>query len=194
VLGFFLAPFLILGLMAANYVSLEREASALRRSVMDATGSHWKTKVQISVGGLTLEGLRAGLSFVQHAEAEKARLALGALTRTSIGVYQRNPVESRVGFEKLLVETDREMQQRGWSRAIGVSSSDEDVIAYVPAKMDAGGSIEFCFAVLKKRELVVVSGCLDADGLADVLAQHLPEGIVGKFSRQRETARTDGRE
>ena len=189
VVGICLAPFVILGLMAASYLSLGRDATTLRRHVMDATGSPWKTRVQISVGALTLGGLRAGLTFVKHADAEKARVALRAVTRASVGVYERDAAENRVTLEELLAETDRGMRQSGWSRVIGVRNNGEVVLVYVPAGMDTPESIEVCLAVVKERELVVVSTRLDTNALADVVERFRPEPFRSKLHRPREGER-----
>ena len=88
-------------------------------------------------------------------------------------------------MERLLFEADRGMQQRGWTRVIGFSGAEERVLAYGPGERGADGSIELCLAVLRDRELVVVSASLDTDALADFVQQHLPEELSRTLHRKR---------
>lgn len=192
VVGFCLAPFAVLALVAMSTLSLDRDAAALRRHVIEATDSHWRTKVQVSVGGLTLGAVRAGLAFVRHKDIEKARLGLQAVSHASVGVYQRESVEGVFALGKLLAETDRAMHQRGWSRLLAVGGKRETVLAYVPRQAGEGEVLKVCLAVLKDRELVVVSVDLKADPLAELAELQLSEELSGKFRRHLRPARPGG--
>lgn len=188
VVGLCLAPFVVLALTAVSYLSLDRDAATLRRQVMHATGSPWKTQVQVSVGSLTLGGLRTGLAFVNHPDAAKARLGLRAISRASVGVYRREADRDPSTTASLFLETDRGMRQRGWTRLVGASHGNEWVVVYVPTRSDAGRATECCVAVLKPHELVVVSVSLDADALADFLPEILPEEFSSEYRRRRQSA------
>lgn len=177
----------------ASCLSLDADAAALRQHMMRATSSPWKTKVQVSVGRLTLGGVRTGLGFVEHPDAEKARLALRAVRRASVGVYGRDTVERGVAFEQLRANTDRAMHRRGWSRIIALSDEGNVVLAYVPTNTGSGRTMEICLAVMKRRELVLVSAAVDADAIADFVQQYLPEELRDTFQRRR-TAATVGQE
>jgi len=188
VVGLCLAPFVLLGVVALNMLSLDRDAASLRAHVMKATDSNWKTKVQISVGGLTLGAVRTGLAVVKSANVEKARLGLRAVRRASVGVYQRDSSAGRVAPEQLMVDTDRSMRQRGWTRVIGVFGKDETVLAYVPAGLAAEDEVDVSLAVMKDRELVIVSARLEADALAELVRQPLPKELGGKWQPHLRTA------
>ena len=86
--GICLTPFVILGAVALSFISLDRNAATLRNRVMDATDSGWHTKVQLSVGGVTLGAARQVLRFIHAPDIDEARLALSAVHRASVGVYE----------------------------------------------------------------------------------------------------------
>lgn len=186
VLAFVLAPFVIVAVGIASYVTLDRDASVLRRQVMAATNTEWTTKMQVSVGGGTITTVRAGLSFVENADMEDVRGALRAVKSASVGVYERASDDVEWSAQALLVDTDRVMSQRGWTRLVGVAGRNETVMVYVPAKFDAAGPIDVALAVIDGRELVVASATIDPEALTEVVERH----AAGRFGgRLRELAR-----
>ena len=64
--GICLTPFLLLGIAATSYLTLDRDVRLLRQHVMAATDANWSTKVQVSLGGGTLGVIHQGLRFVHH--------------------------------------------------------------------------------------------------------------------------------
>ena len=84
--GLCLTPFLLLGIAAVSYLTLDRDARVLRHQLMAATDANWNTKAQVSVGRLTLATIGQGLRFVPHKDIADARLALRAVKHASIGV------------------------------------------------------------------------------------------------------------
>lgn len=179
VFGLGLAPFVVLALAVASFVTLDSDAAALRRHVMTATNADWHTKVQCSVGRLTIGAVRTGMLFVRKPEAADARLALAAVKHASVGVYSRERGGRDWSREQLFVETDRAMQKRGWTRLVGVSehAGAETVLVYVSDDLDEGDPIDLCVAVVKDRELVVVSTTVDPDTLGELVERHMPSGI-----------------
>lgn len=172
VLGICLTPFVVLGLAVASYLSLDRDASALRRHVMSATHADWNTKVQFSIGRATLGTVRTGLWFVDHPDIADARLALGAVKHASVGVYELASRRLDVSREQLFAETDRAMAKRGWSRLVGVAQEKESVLVYIADDLDAGDPIGLCIAVMNGRDLVVVSTSIEADALNELIERH----------------------
>ncbi|MBI2510542.1 MAG: hypothetical protein HYV96_01070 [Opitutae bacterium] len=179
VLGLCLAPFVILALVVLSFVTLDRDAAALRRHVMIATNADWHTKVQCSVGRLTIGAVRTGMLFVRKPEAADARLALAAVKHASVGVYTRTNDGSDWSREQLFVDTDRAMHKRGWTRLVGVSerAGAEAVLIYVPDDLDEGDPIDICVAVVNDRELVIASTTVDPETLGELVERHTPEHI-----------------
>lgn len=183
ILGLALAPFVVLGIAAASVLTLDRDAAALRRHVMAASGTEWSTKVQVSVGGLILGGLRTGLWFAPGDEVADARLALGALRHASVGVYERVGGALALSRQELLVSTDRAMQRRGWTRLVGVAEPKETVLIYVSDDADADGPLELCLAVVADKELVVVSTAVAPEALQTLIERHAGEDLRAQLRR-----------
>lgn len=189
VLGICLAPFVILTLAVASYITLDRDAAALRRHVMTATNADWHTKVQCSVGCLTIGAVRSGLLFVRQPEVADARLALAAVKHASVGVYTRDRDGEQWSREQLFVETDRAMQKRGWTRLVGVSerAGAEAVLVYVSDDADEGDPIDLCVAVVSDRELVIASTTVDPETLSELVERHTPEHVKKIVARHQLT-------
>jgi len=179
--GICLTPFLLLGLAAVSYLTLDRDVRLLREQVMAATDSHWSTRMQVSIGGGTLGVIRQGLSFVQHEGIADARLALRAVKHASVGVYERTADAAMGSRAQLFVETDRAMQKRGWTRLVGVADNGECVLVYVQDDLDEEEPIEICIAVVNGRELVVASTTIDADALGELVAKHAGDEIKSRL-------------
>jgi hypothetical protein len=177
--GLCLTPFLVLGIAAYSYLTLDRDVAALRRHVMDATGAHWGTRVQVSVGRITLAAIGQGLRLVHHQDIADARLALGAVRHASVGVYERTAGGANCSREQLFGKTDRAMRQRGWTRLVGVVDGTETVLIYVPEDMKEDGPVDLCLAVVSSKEMVVVSTTVDPAALGELVARHTGEGVRG---------------
>ena len=171
--------------MAISFLTLDRDAAVLRKAIMADANDDWQTKIQVSVGRLTLAAVRTGLVFVHMKDVAEAQVALGAVRGASVGVYQRKPSKGEtVSREAVFADTDAAMTRRGWSRLVGVVDKKDAVLVYTPAKYDVDGSIDVCLAVLNNRELVVVSATVDADGLADLVERHAGDKLKRYVSMQ----------
>jgi hypothetical protein len=170
--GICLTPFVVIAVAAVSFLTLERNASVLRNQVMDATDAGWSTKVQVSVGGLTLGALRQGLRFVHNKDMAEARLALGSVRHASVGVYERTSAGTSWSREQLFNDTDRVMQKRGWVRLVGVADQKDTVLIYVPQDMKDDEPIDLCLATVSGKEMVVVSTSIDATKLAELVELH----------------------
>jgi hypothetical protein len=175
-LGLCLTPFLILAIVAASFLTLPSDARVLRKHVMAATDSNWHTKVQVDLGSLSLAAVRTGLAFVHNKDVADAKLALAAVKHASVGVYMRDASEQGCSRERLFTETDQAMQQRGWSRLVGVADGKDNVLVYVSQNIVPDEPIDICVAVVNGQELVVVSTSIDASKLTELVERHMPEG------------------
>jgi len=166
-------PFFVLGLAAYSVLTLDRDVAVLRKQVMAATDTTWKTQVQLSVGRWLIGLVRTGFSFVKSKDMADAKLALSSVRQASVGVYKRESAGSDSwSRERLLVDADRAMNRRGWTRLVGVVDQKDTVLIYVPAKYDAEEPIDLCLSVVNERELVVVSATIAPEGLAELIQKH----------------------
>ena len=179
--GLCLAPFVVLALVVASYLSLDGDAAVLRREVMAATGSKWNTKIQVSVGRTTLNAVNFGLGFVRDNGAADARTALTAVRWASVGVYNRAAGAPSATRETLFSNADQAMQKRGWLRLVGVVNAKDAVLIYAPHNMAAGDVVEIWLAVINGKELVVASTQVAAGSLADLVKQHTPAEVKSRL-------------
>jgi hypothetical protein len=179
--GLCLAPVLLLGIAAVSYLTIDRDVRVIREHVMAATGARWATRLQMNVGRLTLGAIGEGLRFSAIENVDTARLALDAVRGASVGIYAREANGGRIPLEKLFLATDRAMQNRGWTRLVGVAKSTEQVLVYVPSRPDERGPIDVCVAVVSGKELVVASARLNPEALQFLLAKHSGGGDDRRF-------------
>jgi hypothetical protein len=171
ILALGLAPFLILGIAAASFLTLDGDAATLRRRVMTATHSDWRTTVQVSIGRFSLAAVRSGLALVPNVD-DRAKLALQAVHSASVGVYELHGREGVLSRRRMFAEADQAMGRRGFTRMIGVGDGKDTVLIYAPADLTDETMVNLCLAVVSGRELVVVSAEVDASILAELAAQH----------------------
>ena len=175
--GICLTPFVLLGLVVASFLTLDRDAAVLCKQVMAATNAGWHTKVQLSIGGVTLGAVRTGLLLAHGKDIADARLALAAVRHASVGVYEREGGAADWSREQLFVETDRTMAKRGWARLVGVADHKDTVLVYAPESFTEDGPVNLCVAVVNGKELVVVSTSVDATKLGELAAKHAPGDV-----------------
>ena len=171
-----ITPIVLVGVGVASLFRLNRDAAFLRREVMTATESDWNTKVQVSAGWCTLTTARTVLRFVAHEHPDEARLALAAVRRASVGVYERVGRAGELSAERVIAGVDRKMSARGWSRLVGVFDHGETVLVYASDDLDSGDQVELCVAVVDGDDLVIVSTKIDAGKLVELAEKHLPQG------------------
>lgn len=186
VLAICLAPWALIAVVVASYLTLDSDVAVLRRQVMRATNADWNTKVQCSVGRITIGAIRAGLVFVPQPEVADARLALSSVKSVSVGVYERQSAGADWSREQLFLDTDNVMRARGWTRLVGVAEhKGEAVLVYVPEDLDDDDQIELCVAVVNGKELVVASTTIEPEALSELVAKHTPEEVRRLASRHR---------
>lgn len=170
ILGLCLAPFVALGLVVWSFLTLDRDAAALRGAAMSAAPAAWKQKVVLDLGGFTFGGLRTVAGWVQAPHMNQVRHALQATRAVSVGVYQRTTAAERVSPAAFMAATDAAMTTRGWTRLVGVVDAKESVVIYVPAGNTEGAQLDICLAVVHARELVVVKARVQAEALGELIA------------------------
>ena len=181
----FIAPVIIVGAGIWSVVTLSRDAAALRREVMTASGSDWSTRVQLDAGWAILGTARSVLHFVKAENVDDARLALSAVRHASVGVYERRGRDRDMNSTELLASTDKVMHARGWSRLVGVLDGNKTVLLYTSDKQFKGDQIDLCITVLDGRQMVVVSTRVDAGPLMKLVERHAPERFCSKLKFAR---------
>lgn len=174
-----LLPVVCVGILAASMLSLSREAAQLRNHVMTATDTNWHRKVQLSIGSMTLTALRTGMAFAHGKDVQDVRLALAAVRKASVGVYERSGRKGTWSNAELFADADKAMERRGWTRLVGVHDHDDTVMIYVPEDAGSGATMDLCLAVVNDGHMVVVSTSVNADALSELVARHckdLPGG------------------
>jgi hypothetical protein len=185
VLGICLAPFVVVGIAAVSYLTLDRDARVLRREVMAASDARWHTKVQVSVGGLTLGAVRSALFFVHHEQVADARLALRSVKGASVGVYELASPKAAWSRDRLFATTDAAMSRRGWTRLVGVAEDKQTVLVYTSDDSGRGDLIGICVAVVDGRQLVIASTTVDASELAELVEKHCGDDLKRSFHLAR---------
>lgn len=171
-----ITPVVVVAVGVASMFRLSRDAAFLKREVMAASDSKWNTKVQVSAGWCTLATARTIMRFVEHEHQDEARLALSAVRRASVGVYERIGRAGELSTERIIAEIDGKMRNRGWTRLVGVVEREETVLVYTSDDLDSGEQVELCLAVLDGDDMVVVSTKVDATKLVELAGKHMPEG------------------
>ncbi len=184
-LGLCLTPLLILAIVVASFFRLERNAAVLRQQVMAATDTDWHTKVQLSVGKMTIGAIRTGLAFVHNKKMADAKVALAAVRHASVGVYERAAGTARWSREQLFTDADRAMQKRGWTRLVGVADEKDTVLIYIAPDISPDKPVDLCLAVVSGRELVVVSTSVDASKLVELAESHSSEDLKARLHLAR---------
>ena len=167
VLGLFLAPVLAAGGMVWSAVHLSRDAAALRKEIVAASGAKWHTKVQFSAGRPMLAAVRAGLTLIKDVPDE-AREALAAVRSASVGVYEGIGSDDAWRRRQFMAEADKVMARRGWKRIVGVTEPGDTVLIYLPEGASNAEPSRICLAVCSGRELVIVAAGVDPDALARI--------------------------
>jgi len=146
----------------------------LRDSAAKAITAKLDRKVELSVGGLTLSLVRAGLSLADLDPVAKA--ALETMRGASVGVYELGRQEGPLHSGAVLAAADKMMAKHGFDRVVGVASQGEVVGIYVPDAARSGRSLRVCLLVVEGRQLVVVSARANVKPLVELAAHHAALG------------------
>lgn len=152
-----------------GFFRLSRDARCLRNSLTKLTESSpavWNKRIELSVGPLSFQLLRAGLSFAPL--PPEARIALRAVRGAEVGIYKAGAGSGAMDSGALLSAADNAMGSRGWDRIVGVAKEHEFVAVYVPRKPAPGAKLQACVAVLNRDQLVVAAGRSDLEPLMEL--------------------------
>lgn len=159
---------LIVALAVVNFLTLSRDAAALRQELFTSLNTSASPKVQINVGPGLMTLARVVVGMIDEVPPE-ARQALRAVRSASVGVYSlRQPVEAsrRPG---MILAADALMNRRHWSRVVGVADRDDTVLIYMPEKSPRFGPERICVAVCDGDQIVIVSAAVEPDLLVELL-------------------------
>lgn len=162
-----LAPWCLLAAVAWSIITPVRELAILRDQIVVKETGNWRTQVQLDLGAGSLTLARTVLHFVQHEDIDKARAALAAVRRASVGVYLRN-VESAHDVPELVGAAESRMESRGWTKVVKVVEPDTTVLVYHQGS--SGRTGEFCVAVIEPETCVLVYAKLAASELGELVS------------------------
>ncbi len=158
VLTFVLIVLTTLGVLAVGVASCFHQNSdtrTLRMELTRASGAEWRQQVALSVGGVTLGLVRAGLSFAPL--DPEAEAALRTVRGVEVSVYELASGFKRPESSAMLVAADGVMTARGWERVVGVMDRGQLVGVYLPREISSVRRVKACVVVMEGHQMVVVS-------------------------------------
>lgn len=156
----------VLASAAVYTLTLDRDARALRRSIVDSLGSKIESTIEVHAGEALIAAARVGTHWC-HEIPEPVRVALASLRSASVGVYRIDKPSSSHRAE-LLVRAQAAMQSRGWTRVVGVNDNQTTVLVYTPEAVSSAGTQRVCVAVIDGDQLIVASARGDVFKLAEL--------------------------
>ena len=145
----------MLGAIVASCFRLGSDVRNLRNELMKSSGVEWRQNIALNANFLTLDAVRAGLSFVKLDPA--ARAGLQSVRGAGVGVYQLAPGTRPPDRAAMLAAADSAMTARGWQRVVGVMDKRDLVAIYLPAKNISLHPLKCCVMVFDGKEMVLVS-------------------------------------
>lgn len=167
----------LLAIAVANVVTPTRDAAVLRDEIVAALETKSKTNVQVSAGPVLLGLVRGGIGFVKDVPDE-ARMALRAVRKASVGVYTVDADERGERAHAMFASTQAAMARRGWERVVAVNDGDTQVMVFAPSRSGWTSAQKVCVAVRDGDKLVVVTGTIRPEPLAEIVTRR---GVVGRI-------------
>lgn len=168
------AVLVLLAIGVYQLITLSREAATLS-SALTAEKSFTATKqFEGTVGSLLIGGARLLLRSVKDVPPEASQ-ALAAIRSASVGVYQLEETPTFQERRDRFGAGDLAMQRLGWMRVVSVGEKKQNVAVYLPANDRDDDELRVCLAVCDRRQLVVVSGRMDATLLAQFVQTQIPK-------------------
>lgn len=178
VMTLLLLPVALLGVGVVRCLHVNRDTGALRNSVLKSASGEWDKTIEISTGPVMWGLARAGLAFVDV--PVEARTALRAIRGAEVGVYRLHEGSTPPNYAASLVETDKTMTARGWSRLVGVLERDQMVAIYVPEDTRTARDLRVCLVVLTDRDMVIASARSNLEPLLELALSRSEELRLGK--------------
>lgn len=162
-----LAPWFLLAAAAWSIITPVRELAILRDGIVNKQTGEWRTQVQLDVGAGSLALVRTVLHFIQHEDIDKARAALAAVRRASVGVYSR--IDGTDGDAVQFIHAaESDLESRGWTKVVKVVEPGNMVLVYHHESPGRAG--EFCVAVVEKEECVLAYAKITANELGELIS------------------------
>lgn len=169
----FAGCFVLTAFAAASLVTLSRDATALRRSVVNADGFEADLRVQLSAGPVICTLVRSGLRWIDSVPPE-AHQALAAVRGAGVAVYRLRHDASPADRAGAMAAADAEMRQRGWTRTVAVREGAEAVSIWTDPDTASSRQVRVCVAVCAQRDLVIVEARLRTKELMAFVEAHVP--------------------
>jgi hypothetical protein len=162
---------LVAGLVAAvaSTVMLSRDAAWLRDELAAERGEAWTTRLQVSAGWGVLTAARAVVSRIDDVPPE-ARLALAAVRRASVGIYELQEAVDDGVLASLAIPEGIP----GWERIVTVRARNETVVIYAKAPRAGANQVDVAIGVRERTKVVIVSATVAPEGLMALVGQHAP--------------------
>jgi hypothetical protein len=154
-LALFLTALVVCGLGIVSLLRLSADTRALRDAAVKSVAGQCEKKIALHLGGFTTGLARAIASFFD-VEPE-VRAGLQALRGAEVGVYELRGDLSSGARAEIVTAVDREMEPRGWMRAVTVMEDDELVAIYFPAESFPPHKMRCALVVLEDEHLVIAS-------------------------------------
>ncbi len=168
---------LAVGLVAAvaSTLTLSRDAAWLREELAAEHGDAWATRLQLSAGWGVLTAARAVVSHIDDIPPE-ARIALGAVRRASVGIYELQGGADDAGVASLAIPEG----MPGWDRIVTVRGRNETVVIYAKEPRTGAGRVDVAIGVRERTKVVIVSATVAPEGLMALVGQHAPRMQVAR--------------
>ncbi len=152
----------------AGIFFVSHDSRALRDEIMRSVAADWNKEVEVSIGSITMNLARAGLSFVDL--PPEARTAMKSIRGAEVGVYTWRPGSQGVNHAVMLAKVDQTMVDRGWERLVGVMNRTDLVAVYVPRNIRSAADVKVCVAVMSKGQLVIAAARSNLEPLVELAA------------------------
>ncbi|MGH7994061.1 MAG: hypothetical protein ACREDQ_11130 [Limisphaerales bacterium] len=179
-------PVLLVALLAAEVAScfyLSSDSRVLRNELIKSSAVEWRQQIALNANWLTLDVVRAGLSFVRLDPG--ARAAVQSVRSAGVGVYQLASGTPPPDRGAMLAAADSAMSARGWERVVGVMDGGNLVAIYLQEQNVSVHRLKCCVMVFDGKELVLVSVQGNPEPLVKYALAQPGLGAMTKWSEQR---------
>jgi hypothetical protein len=167
-------------LYLASFFIVSGETRALRNAMLEGNRSEYKRIVEVNTGRLPLAAARFGLGFLNDIPPE-ARQMMASLRKGEVSVYKSRHHQKPDGT-KLLENTDRAMDQRGWYRLAGVFWEGRFVAVYLKDAPESERMANVCVAVLDRENLVCASATAEWEPLIELVREKTGRDLLGPIA------------
>jgi hypothetical protein len=171
-LAVLLSPFALAGLAGLGIASLfhlSSDTRAVRKAIVQASGTDWDSLVGLRANGLIVGAARVGLSLLEL--EPEAQAALRAARAGEISVSRLPQGAAAPDCGAMQSAADACLGARGWDRVVGAKQGSNLVAVYVPRKCDSFRRIQCAVVVFTGKELVIASARANLEPLLDCVLE-----------------------